>query len=217
MLKRSFDVIATALVMPVLLPVMGVIALLIRVRMGRPILFRQERLGRGGERFKLVKFRTMSDGRGPDGELLPDDERLAALGRRLRSTSLDELPEFFHVLAGTMSLVGPRPLPAVYENAYSSHHWRRHEVRPGITGLAQVTGRNDVTWENRLNTDVEYVETHTIWLDLQILARTVRTIVKREGISAEGHATMPSLLQDPAADIDGTTDPEAGGDTPVTG
>lgn len=183
--KRSLDSAVAGLALVVLSPVLLVIAVIIRATMGSPVLFRQARPGRDGAPFELVKFRTMLDVEGSDAE------RLTGLGRFLRSTSLDELPELWNVLKGDMSLVGPRPLLPEYLPLYSAHHARRHGVRPGLTGLAQVRGRNKLSWDDRLDLDVEYVANHSMRLDLSILARTVLCVLRRDGISAEGEATMP--------------------------
>jgi lipopolysaccharide/colanic/teichoic acid biosynthesis glycosyltransferase len=172
---------------------MALIAALVRIRLGRPVLFRQERPGLGGRPFTLAKFRTMRDATGPDGRPLPDEERLTRFGRLLRSTSLDELPELWSVLRGDMSLVGPRPLLPAYLHRYSPEQARRHEVRPGLTGLAQVRGRNATTWEERLALDVEYVDSWTMVGDLRIIAATVGQVLLRKGISAGEHATMPEF------------------------
>ena len=184
MLKRAVDVVGATVALVVAAVPMAVIALAIRVRMGAPVLFRQARPGRHGELFELVKFRTMRSGEGGDAE------RLTSLGRWLRATSLDELPELWNVLKGDMSLVGPRPLLVEYLPLYSPHQARRHEVRPGITGLAQVAGRNLVDWDERFDLDVRYVDERSLGLDLRIIGQTVRAVLRREGISAEGEATM---------------------------
>lgn len=184
MLKRAIDVIGSALGLAVALVPMAVIAVAVRFTMGSPVLFRQARPGRGGDLFEVTKFRTMRAGDGSDAE------RLTRLGRWLRSTSLDELPELWNVLVGDMSLVGPRPLLVEYLDLYSDRQARRHEVRPGLTGLAQVAGRNLVDWDERLDLDVQYVEQRSLSLDLRILGRTVLAVLRREGISAEGEATM---------------------------
>ena len=189
--KRAMDVVLSAAALAVLAVPMAVVAVAIRLTMGSPVLFRQQRPGRHGEVFTIRKFRTMRDGAEPDAE------RLTRLGRFLRSTSLDELPELFNVLAGDMSLVGPRPLLVQYLDRYTPEQARRHEVRPGLTGLAQVSGRNASTWEERLALDVRYVDERSLLLDLRILARTLRAVLRREGISAEGHATMPEFGVDP--------------------
>ena len=191
--KRLFDLALVIAAAPVWLPALGVLAALVRARLGSPVFFTQTRPGRDGEPFTLIKLRTMTDGRGRDGALLPDHERLPSFGRFLRSTSLDELPELINVLKGEMSLVGPRPLLTQYLGRYSSTHRRRHEVRPGITGLAQVSGRNAISWSQRFDRDVEYVDRCSLRLDAAILWRTLRAVVRREGISAEGEATMPEF------------------------
>ena len=183
-MKRVIDVVGAALGLVVLSPVMAVVALLVRVRLGSPVLFRQTRAGRHGAPFEMIKFRTMSAGVGSD------DERLTALGRLLRSTSLDELPELVHVVHGQMSLVGPRPLLMSYLERYSDRQQRRHDVRPGLTGLAQVNGRNATTWEQRLEFDVQYVETRTLMLDMKILLRTVVQVVRGVGSTTDGGSTM---------------------------
>ncbi len=193
-LKRLIDVVGATLALVVAAVPMAVIAVAISVTMGRPVLFRQTRPGLHGRLFRLAKFRTMRDG--PE----PDEERITRLGHFLRSTSLDELPELWNVIRGDMSLVGPRPLLPAYLPLYSAEQARRHEVRPGITGLAQVNGRNVLDWEERFRLDVTYVDTWSLTLDARILARTVRSVLRREGISAEGHATMPLFQGSPPAD-----------------
>jgi lipopolysaccharide/colanic/teichoic acid biosynthesis glycosyltransferase len=192
-LKRAIDVVGASLALGVAAIPMAVIALAVRVRHGAPTLFSQERPGLHGRPFIIHKFRTMTDRRGPDGRLLPDDQRLTGLGRFLRSTSLDELPELVCVLRGDMSLVGPRPWLMQYLDRYSPDEARRHDMRPGITGLAVASGRNAVSWDDRLALDLEYVDTWTIKGDLQIIGRTIGGVLRREGISAEGHATMPEF------------------------
>jgi sugar transferase EpsL len=187
--KRAFDVVGASLALVVLSPLLAVVALLVRVRMGSPVLFRQRRPGRDGRAFVMTKFRTMTDRRGADGELLPDAERLTALGRWLRRTSIDELPELLNVVHGDMSLVGPRPLLMEYLPLYTPEQARRHEVRPGITGWAQVNGRNAVTWEEKFALDVWYVDHRSFALDLDILRRTVTQVLGGHGVSAPGHAT----------------------------
>jgi len=162
----------------------------VRRKLGRPVLFRQSRPGLHERSFEIRKFRTMTDDRDTDGNLLADSERLLPFGRFLRSTSLDELPELWNVLKGEMSLVGPRPLLMEYLDLYSEEQARRHEVRPGITGWAQVNGRNALTWEEKFDLDVWYVDNHSLWLDLKILILTIARVFKREGVSQEGHATM---------------------------
>lgn len=189
-LKRGIDVVGSSLALVLLSPLLAVVALLVRVRMGTPVLFRQERPGRDGRPFVMTKFRTMTDRRGNDGALLPDADRLTALGRWLRRTSIDELPELFNVLHGDMSLVGPRPLLVEYLPLYTPEQARRHEVRPGITGWAQVNGRNAVTWEEKFALDLWYVDHRSTRLDLEILAKTVAQVFRGQGVSAPGHATM---------------------------
>jgi lipopolysaccharide/colanic/teichoic acid biosynthesis glycosyltransferase len=190
MLKRLFDLVAVKGAAPFWVPVLVVVAILVRIKLGSPVFFRQKRPGMGGVIFEMVKFRTMTDARDGEGKLLPDAVRFTAFGRFLRSTSLDELPELINVLRGEMSLVGPRPLLVQYLSRYSPRQLRRHEVRPGITGLAQVKGRNALSWEEKFEWDVRYVETQSLWLDVRILALTVKTVFVREGISAKGDATM---------------------------
>ena len=192
--KRLFDLIAAAVGLVFALPVMGVVALLVRLKLGRPVLFRQQRPGLNGEIFTLRKFRTMRDAVDREGKALPDAERLTPFGRKLRSTSLDELPELFSVLSGEMSLVGPRPLLVRYLDRYSPEQMRRHEMRPGITGWAQVNGRNALSWEEKFALDVWYVDHWSFWLDLRILWRTVWNVVRREGISGGGEATMREFM-----------------------
>lgn len=192
--KRLFDLIAVGVGMIFALPVMGVVALLVRLKLGRPVLFRQQRPGLNGEIFTLCKFRTMRDAVDREGKALPDAERLTPFGRKLRSTSLDELPELFSVLSGEMSLVGPRPLLVRYLGRYSPEQMRRHEMRPGITGWAQVNGRNALSWEEKFALDVWYVDHWSFWLDIRILWRTVWNVVRREGISGGGEATMREFM-----------------------
>ncbi len=189
-LKRLIDVVASAVGLVVLSPVLLVLWIVVRRRMGSPALFRQVRPGLHGRPFEMIKFRTMRDATGPEGRPLPDAERLTAFGRWLRATSLDELPELWNVLKGQMSLVGPRPLLMEYLPLYTPEQARRHEVRPGITGWAQINGRNAVGWDQKFALDTWYVDRHTLWLDVKILALTLRRIVQRDGISAPGSATM---------------------------
>lgn len=190
-LKRVFDVVVSATALVVLAPVMGLIALAVWRTMGRPVLFRQVRPGLHSKPFVMYKFRTMRDLRDAEGKLLPDEARLTPFGRWLRSTSLDELPELLNVLRGEMSLVGPRPLLMEYLDRYTPEQARRHEVKPGITGWAQIHGRNNLSWDERFKLDVWYVDNWSLWLDLKILWRTLWMVLRREGISAQGHATMP--------------------------
>ena len=190
LLKRTVDVVGATVALVVLSPVLLGVAVLVRLRLGRPVLFRQRRPGRDARPFVLLKFRTMTDTRGADGAPLPDEQRLTALGRFLRRTSLDELPELLNVLRGDMSLVGPRPLLEEYVPLYSPEQARRHEVRPGMTGWAQVNGRNALSWVDKFALDVWYVDHRSLRLDLEILARTLGHVVTGRGVSAPGHATM---------------------------
>jgi sugar transferase EpsL len=192
--KRAFDLAVVLLTAPCWLPIAAVVALVVRARIGGPVLFRQARPGRDGRPFMLVKFRTMTDARDARGELLPDDMRLTAWGRILRASSLDELPELWNVLRGEMSLVGPRPLLVSYLDRYTAEQSRRHEVRPGITGLAQVNGRNALRWEDRFALDVRYVDSCSFGLDTRILLRTIGNVVARRGISEPGHATAQEFM-----------------------
>lgn len=189
-MKRLLDVILASVGLVLLAPLMLVLAVLVRLKLGSPVLFRQTRPGLHGKPFTMFKFRTMTDARDDDGNLLPDDQRLTRFGRFLRETSLDELPELWNVLKGDMSLVGPRPLLMEYLPLYTPEQARRNEVRPGITGWAQVNGRNAISWEDKFRLDVWYVDNHSIWLDLKILFLTVKKVLVREGISADGEATM---------------------------
>ena len=188
--KRLFDLLVASVVLLLLFPVLLVVAMLVRARIGSPVLFSQQRPGLHGKAFRIHKFRTMTDARGADGELLPDAERMTGFGAFLRSTSLDELPALWNVLKGEMSLVGPRPLLMEYLPLYSPEQARRHDVRPGITGWAQVNGRNAISWEEKFRLDVWYVDNRSLWLDLRILYLTARKVFAREGISAEDHVTM---------------------------
>ena len=192
--KRAFDAMASGAGLILLSPVLAGLALAVRRRLGSPVLFRQVRPGLHGEPFEMVKFRTMTDARGPDGALLPDAERLTPFGQFLRSTSLDELPELWNVVKGDMSLVGPRPLLMRYLDRYTPEQARRHEVRPGITGLAQVSGRNAISWEEKFALDVWYVDHASFWLDLKILVQTVLKVVRRDDIAADAHVTMPEVV-----------------------
>lgn len=187
--KRSMDLAIGVPALVLSLPVQALVALAVRVRLGRPVLFRQQRPGLHGVPFEMVKFRTMLDP-DPAAGLVTDDQRITRLGAFLRATSLDELPALVHVVRGEMSLVGPRPLLVRYLDRYSPEQARRHEVRPGLTGLAQVEGRNATTWERRLDLDVQYVDTHTVGLDLRILIRTIVAVLARRGVSGEGTSTM---------------------------
>ena len=192
-LKRGIDIVGALVGLLVFGPVMLLVACLVALKLGRPVLFRQMRVGRNGRIFQLVKFRSMKDARDPEGRLLSDAERLTSFGRSLRATSLDELPEFWNVLRGDMSLVGPRPLLVEYLPYYTEYEAKRHLVRPGITGLAQVRGRNALTWRHKLRYDVFYVTHISIWLDARIIYETVATVLGARGISTKGEATMTRL------------------------
>lgn len=191
--KRTFDLVVATLLLAVALLPMAVIALLVAHRLGSPVLFRQTRPGRHGRPFDLIKFRTMTEARDAQGRLLPDADRLPSFGRFLRATSLDELPGLLNVVRGEMSLVGPRPLLMQYLPLYTPEQARRHDVRPGITGWAQVNGRNALTWEQKFAYDLWYVENRSFLLDLRILFLTVKKVVRRDGVSAAGEVTMPTF------------------------
>lgn len=192
-MKRVFDIAVCSVALLILLLPLLILAWLISRNLGGPIFFRQIRPGLHGSPFEIVKFRTMTSERGPDEQLLPDSGRLTPFGKFLRTTSLDELPELWNVLRGDMSLVGPRPLLMEYLPLYTPKQARRHAVRPGITGWAQVNGRNAISWEDKFKLDVWYVENQSLWLDLKILWLTVKKVLLRDGISAEGEATMPKF------------------------
>ena len=191
MFKRLFDFLMALFGLALLSPVLAILAWQIRKKLGSPVLFRQTRPGLNGEPFQMVKFRTMRDAIGPDGQSLPDSERMTPFGSFLRSASLDELPELWNVLKGDMSLVGPRPLLMEYLPLYSPEQARRHEVRPGVTGWAQINGRNALSWDEKFAMDVWYVDNRSFWLDVKIIFLTVKKVVIKDGISADGHATMP--------------------------
>lgn len=195
--KRVFDLLVSGLALLVLSPILLVLALLVRVFLGSPVLFSQQRPGYKGKPFHIYKFRSMTNARNPDGSLRPDSQRLTGFGRFLRATSLDELPELFNILRGDMSLVGPRPLLMQYLERYSPEQARRHAVLPGLTGWAQVNGRNALTWEEKFRLDVWYVDHWSFWLDIKILFLTVWKVFKREGISQQGHATMEEFMGTP--------------------
>lgn len=192
--KRAFDLSLAVPLLILFAPVMAVVAVAVRWRLGAPVLFCQQRPGLNAVPFRMAKFRTMTDARGPDGSLLDDAQRLTRLGRFLRSTSLDELPELWHVVRGRMSLVGPRPLLVKYLDRYSPEQSRRHAVLPGITGWAQISGRNDIAWDEKLRCDVWYVDNLSFRLDVQVLLRTVAAVLGRRGISTAGHQTAPEFL-----------------------
>jgi lipopolysaccharide/colanic/teichoic acid biosynthesis glycosyltransferase len=192
--KRLLDLVLTVPALLVLWPVLLVLALLVRVNLGSPVLFRQTRPGLGGEPFTILKFRTMRDALGPDGKPLPDCDRLTRFGRFLRASSLDELPELLNVLKGEMSLVGPRPLLMQYLDRYTPRQARRHEVRPGITGWAQVNGRNAISWEEKFELDVWYIDHQSVMLDLKILWLTLASILRPDDVCQPGHATMEEFM-----------------------
>ncbi len=191
MLKRLFDILLSLLGLLIISPILGFIVLCVAINMGRPVLFRQYRPGKNAKPFVMNKIRSMKDTHAPDGKLLTDSERITALGRFLRNSSLDELPSLWNVLVGDMSLVGPRPLLIEYLPLYSKEQYRRHDVKPGITGWAQVNGRNAITWEEKFDLDIWYVDNQSFWLDCKILFMTVKKVFVREGISHDDHATMP--------------------------
>ncbi|MBQ8298810.1 MAG: sugar transferase [Clostridia bacterium] len=189
-IKRILDIILSAIALVVLSPVIAVVAVLVRIKLGAPIIFKQKRPGKNGKIFTLYKFRTMTDEIDAMGELLPDEVRLKKFGKFLRSTSLDELPELVNILKGEMSFVGPRPLLVEYLELYNDEQSRRHEVRPGLTGLAQINGRNDITWEDRLKYDVEYVDNVSFKNDVSILFKTIKLVFTRKGVSSNTSVTM---------------------------
>ena len=192
--KRIFDLLGAVILLILLSPVLALFALLVRLKLGSPVLFRQKRPGLKGRPFYFVKFRTMSEGKNADGNLLPDEQRLTALGSWMRKYSLDELPQLFNVLKGELSFVGPRPLLMAYLERYTPEQARRHDVKPGITGWAQVNGRNALTWEEKFTLDVWYVDHQSFGLDLRILWMTLLKVLKAEGISQEGFSTMPEFM-----------------------
>ena len=190
MLKRAFDIAASTSALVVLSPVLAITAYKVKKELGSPVLFRQTRPGLHGKPFEMIKFRTMKDATDKEGNALPDSERLTEFGKKLRASSLDELPELWNVLKGDMSLVGPRPLLMEYLTLYSAEQAKRHNVRPGVTGYAQVNGRNSLSWEDKFKLDTWYVENQSLWLDMKILLKTVKKVIIKDGISAEGEATM---------------------------
>lgn len=196
-IKRILDIISSLLAIIILSPLLAVTAVLVKTKLGSPVLFRQERPGKDEKIFTLMKFRTMTDERDENGELLPDEVRLTKFGKFLRSTSIDELPELFNILKGDMSVIGPRPLLVEYIPRYNKHQHRRHEVRPGLSGWAQVNGRNTVSWEDKFDMDVHYVDNYSFAMDVKILFMTVLNVLKREGISSETSATMEVFMGTP--------------------
>lgn len=196
-IKRILDIISSLLAIIILSPLLAVTAVLVKTKLGSPVLFRQERPGKDEKIFTLIKFRTMTDERDENGELLPDEVRLTKFGKFLRSTSIDELPELFNILKGDMSVIGPRPLLVEYIPRYNEHQHRRHEVRPGLSGWAQVNGRNTVSWEDKFDMDVHYVDNYSFAMDVKILFMTVLNVIKKEGISSETSATMEVFMGTP--------------------
>ena len=192
-MKRVFDLLIILSSLPIFLTVFVIVALTVRIRLGSPVLFQQLRPGKNGKPFKMYKFRTMRDASNEMGDALPDAERITQFGSFLRKCSLDELPEFWNVIKGDMSLIGPRPLLMEYLPLYSPEQARRHDVRPGITGWAQVNGRNSIAWKDKFKYDVWYVDNQSFWLDLKIILLTIKKVIVREGISADGEATMPKF------------------------
>lgn len=189
-IKRPLDFVLSFIALIVLSPILLITAILVRIKLGSPVIFKQERPGLNGEIFNMYKFRTMTDARDECGNLLSDDERLTDFGKKLRSTSIDELPEFWNIVRGDMSLIGPRPLLVKYLPRYNAHQARRHEVRPGVTGYAQVNGRNSITWEKKFDLDVEYVDNVTFAGDMQIIFKTIKTVLMRDGINSDNSVTM---------------------------
>lgn len=190
LIKRFMDFLIAALSIIIFSPLLIILAILIRVKLGGPVIFKQERPGLNGKVFKLYKFRTMTDAKDENGNLLDDEYRLTSFGKKLRSTSLDELPELYNILKGDMSIVGPRPLLVKYLPLYNDEQKRRHDVRPGLTGLAQVSGRNAITWTEKFNKDIEYVDNVSLGLDISIFFKTIYCVLKKEGINSDSAATM---------------------------
>ena len=197
-MKRIFDLVISIFALIILFPIVFITAILVRIKLGSPIIFTQERPGLNGKTFKMMKFRTMLDATDKHGNQLPDEDRMTPFGSFLRSASLDELPGLFNVLKGDMSLVGPRPLLVQYLSLYNAEQTRRHNVRPGITGWAQVNGRNAISWEQKFSFDVWYVDNQSFWLDFKILSLTVKKVFVREGISADGHVTVTPFKGSPS-------------------
>ena len=193
-MKRLFDIFSSVIALLILSPVLIITAIIVRIKTGSPVLFRQERPGLNGKGFIIYKFKTMTDQKDEAGRLLPDEKRLKAFGKFLRSTSLDELPELLNVLKGDMSIVGPRPLMMKYLNRYTPEQARRHEVKPGITGWAQINGRNTVAWEEKFKLDVWYVDNQSFWLDIKIIFITIWQVITRQGVTQEGRATVDEFF-----------------------
>jgi sugar transferase EpsL len=196
LIKRCFDILLASLLLIVLSPILLITALFVRIKLGSPVLFVQDRPGYKGKIFRLIKFRTMLDTRDKGGNMLPDVERLTHFGKILRALSLDELPELWNVIKGEMSLVGPRPLLIEYLPLYSEHQKQRHDVRPGITGLAQVKGRNALSWEDKFEFDIWYVDNQSLWLDIKIVCLTIKKVVKRDGITSQGSVSADKFKGD---------------------
>lgn len=194
MLKRIFDVSIALMALFLMLPIFILVAYKVRKNFGAPVLFRQARSGLDGKTFEIIKFRTMSDDKDSDGNLLPDEYRLTDFGKKLRASSLDELPQLWNVLKGEMSIVGPRPQLIEYLPLYNEEQFKRHLVQPGVTGYAQINGRNNISWEKRFELDIWYVDNQSMWLDIQILFKTVRLVITKHGICAEGEATMSRFI-----------------------
>ncbi len=193
-IKRILDFVLSLVALIVLSPVLLIVAILVRVKLGSPVIFKQQRPGKNEKIFTLYKFRTMTDKKDENGNLLPDSERLTKFGKLLRSTSLDELPELVNILKGDMAIVGPRPLLVKYLDRYSEHQRRRHDVRPGLTGLAQVSGRNAISWEEKFDRDIEYIENITFMGDLQIVLKTIKNVIKKDGINSTTSVTMEEFM-----------------------
>ena len=193
-IKRILDFVLSLVALIVLSPVLLIVAILVRVKLGSPVIFKQQRPGKNEKIFTLYKFRTMTDKKDENGNLLPDSERLTKFGKLLRSTSLDELPELVNILKGDMAIVGPRPLLVKYLDRYSEHQRRRHDVRPGLTGLAQVSGRNAISWEEKFDKDIEYIENITFMGDLQIVLKTIKNVIKKDGINSTTSVTMEEFM-----------------------
>lgn len=193
-IKRILDIISSLLAIIILSPLLAVTAVIVKTKLGSPVLFKQERPGKDEKIFTLMKFRTMTDERDENGELLPDEVRLTKFGKFLRSTSIDELPELFNILKGDMSVIGPRPLLVKYLPRYNEHQHRRHEVRPGLSGWAQVNGRNSISWEEKFDLDVEYVDNYSLSKDINILFMTVMSVIKRDGINSDNDVTMEEFM-----------------------
>ena len=193
-IKRILDIISSLLAIIILSPLLAVTAVLVKTKLGSPVLFKQERPGKDEKIFILMKFRTMTDERDENGELLPDEVRLTKFGKFLRSTSIDELPELFNILKGDMSVIGPRPLLVKYLLRYNEHQHRRHEVRPGLSGWAQVNGRNSISWEEKFDLDVEYVDNYSLSKDINILFMTVMSVIKRDGINSDNDVSMEEFM-----------------------